>query len=207
MLDSLETKVTSKGTIKGHLDIYRFCDNVSCGVGGVPGERSGAGASPGELCCPWWADGALVFLPTLTAAAADTFPLPSSPCAGLVLHPIRRDLPADAHAGGGAARRARGARRPSENRGGGPKAGAAARWRRRRRRRRRWLNVPAAAPAAAAGWSRWELCSGVRAAQNVYYRATGSSGRAGRLPPPIRLLRVPVIVTLGVQLGKKNKSI
>ena len=186
MLDSLETKVTSKGTIKGHLDIYRFCDNVSCGVGGVPGERSGAGASPGELCCPWWADGALVFLPTLTAAAADTFPLPSSPCAGLVLHPIRRDLPADAHAGGGAARRARGARRPSENRGGGPKAGAAARRRRRRWwRRRRRLNVwQQQLPAAAAvGSCVFRKCK--RPSVCVYHhRAAGSSVAGAACLPP-----------------------
>ena len=28
VLDALENKVTAKGTLKGHLDIYRYCDNV-----------------------------------------------------------------------------------------------------------------------------------------------------------------------------------
>lgn len=28
VLDALETKVTAKANLKGHLDIYRYCDNV-----------------------------------------------------------------------------------------------------------------------------------------------------------------------------------
>ncbi len=38
VLDALENKVTAKGTLKGHLDIYRYCDNVRQGwrCGSVP---------------------------------------------------------------------------------------------------------------------------------------------------------------------------
>ncbi|KAI3434792.1 hypothetical protein D9Q98_002850 [Chlorella vulgaris] len=28
VLETMEEKVTAKGSLKGHLDIYRFCDNV-----------------------------------------------------------------------------------------------------------------------------------------------------------------------------------
>lgn len=48
VLDALENKVTAKGTLKGHLDIYRYCDNVR--------RRRHWGAacfcrSCGMLCC------------------------------------------------------------------------------------------------------------------------------------------------------------
>ena len=45
VLDALENKVTAKGTLKGHLDIYRYCDNVRRAGGGgmclrLPLQRS-----------------------------------------------------------------------------------------------------------------------------------------------------------------------
>ena len=51
VLDSLETKVTAKANLKGHLDIYRFCDNVRR----LPLEGRGGGAAavlPGRRPLP-----------------------------------------------------------------------------------------------------------------------------------------------------------
>ncbi|KAL4434076.1 hypothetical protein ABPG75_000517 [Micractinium tetrahymenae] len=41
VLDALETKVTAKASLKGHLDIYRYCDNVSCCCGQASRQPAG----------------------------------------------------------------------------------------------------------------------------------------------------------------------